>query len=358
MKECDIVVVGAGPGGVSSAFFSKLYDKENNKEVLLLERLPEGKYSTYHHICGECIDKDAFKEISPIEPSHIIEEINTVKEFVVDEFVIENELKGYILDRPKFLSNIIKKFQKMGGNFRRETVIDISRNNGKIKLKTDQGNSFKGKYLIGADGANSQIRKKFNFDDIKTTLARQYIVDKEPDHETLKIFYDEKYEGDYKWEFPNGNNTKIGFPYIKNKNFDVEGEILKKQSRLIGHGDIKSRIDKNILLVGDAAGQTNSLSKGGFRAAMFAGKKAAESVIKHGNPEKYESAWKESIFHSKLTEKAFNRIKKMDNEEIIEHLKPFKSRDIIAFLKIIFFKKYWKYIDLYKAYMKEQEMGW
>jgi len=107
--------VGAGPAGSSAAFFSKYYDKKDNKNILLLEKFPEGKYSTYHHMCGECLSKKAFDEISPIKPRNIIEEINTIKEFVVDEFTIERKLEGYVLDRPKFFSHIIEQFLKRGG---------------------------------------------------------------------------------------------------------------------------------------------------------------------------------------------------------------------------------------------------
>lgn len=309
-------------------------------------------------MCGECLSKKAFEEINPIKPEHMIEEINTIKEFVVDEFTIERKLEGYVLDRPKFFSYMIEEFQKIGGEFCREAVTDVSRKNGIIKLKTGEGNIITTKYLIGADGANSLVRKHFRFGNVETTPLLQYVVDKEPEHETLKFFYDEKFEGDYKWEFPNGDTTKIGFPLIKNKEFDVEGKILKKQHRIIGHGGIKKRVDGNVLLVGDAAGQTDSLSKGGLRAGMFAGKKAAESILKYEDPEKYESAWKNSIFHSKLTKKAFRKLKNMDNEELIEHLEPFQHNNLIAFLKIIVFKKYRKYLDLYKAYRVEQKMGW
>lgn len=350
--------MGGGAAGLASAFFSKFFDRENDKKVLLFEGLPEDKYSTYHQMCGGCVNKKTFDEISPIKPKYSVEDIDTIKEFVVDEFVIENKLEGYILDRPKFFSYILKKFRSQGGDFRREMVIDISRKGKKIKLKTNEDRVISTKYLIGADGTNSKIREKFDFGTIRKTPAIQYIIDEEPDHGTLKIFYDEKYEGDYKWEFPNGSTKKVGFPYIKEKEFKVEGDILKKQKRMIGHGGIEKPVDGNILLVGDAAGQTNSLSKGGLRAAMFAGKEAAKSIVKYEDPEKYEKAWKKSIFHSKLTNKAFEKLKEMDNDEIIEHLKPFKHNDIFAFMKIIFSSKYRKYLDLYKAYRAEKKMGW
>lgn len=68
-------------------------------------------------MCGGCVNKETFDEISPIKPKYSVEDIDTIKEFVVDEFVIENKLEGYILDRPKFFSYILKKFRSEGGRF-------------------------------------------------------------------------------------------------------------------------------------------------------------------------------------------------------------------------------------------------
>jgi len=115
LTDYDITVVGCGPSGASAAYFSRFFDRENDRNVLLLEGLPEDKYSTYHQMCGGCVNKKTFDEISPIKPEHMIEEINTIKEFVVDKFTIESKLDGYILDRPKFFSHIIEQFLKRGG---------------------------------------------------------------------------------------------------------------------------------------------------------------------------------------------------------------------------------------------------
>ena len=117
-------------------------------------------------------------------------------------------------------------------------------------------------------------------------------------------------------------------------------------------------VKENTLLIGDAAGQTISLSKGGIRPGMFAGKKAAEAIVIHKNPLKYEHEWKTSIFHSEKMNEAFEKLKQMNNTEIIEHLKPFKGNSTLGLIKIILQKKYWKYIDLYKAYNLERKIGW
>ena len=354
--NCDVLVVGAGPAGCSASFFSKLYDKENNYDVLLLDRLTGDKFSKYHNMCGCCISKDGFNDIKPIKPQFILEKIMRIEEFVADELVLQTDVEGYIIDRPKFQNDLIREFERLGGGFKQEGVVDVSQKNGSIKVKTNE-DTYETNFLIAADGTNSLIRKKLGFGDIQRILCQQYIIDEESEHGVLKFFYDEKYEGEYKWIFPNGASSRVGFPF-KSEKIDSKYNIIEKQSRFIGFGGIKKRVDGNVMLIGDAAGQTNILSKGGIRAGMYAGKLAAKAIIIDNEPTKYESKWKNSIFNDSITMSAFQQLKTMSNKELFEHYEPFQKNLLHAYLKILFSKKYWKYKNLYKAYEVERKIGW
>jgi len=356
--ECDVLVVGGGPAGCSAAFFSKYYDKENKYKVLLLERLPENKYSTYHDICGCCISQRAFSEIKPIKPTNIVENVKYIKEYVEDEYIWKYTIDGYIIDRPKFLANIIDEYKRIGGEFKQESVTEIIQEKETIKIKTDKKRTIKTKYLIAADGTNSNIRKQLKIGEIHKTPVIQYIVDKKPEQGVLKFYYDEKYKGDYKYVFPNGDTTKIGFPLAAGKEMDFKDKILKKQARVVGCGGLKNFNFGNILFVGDAAGQTNILSKGGIRPGMYAGKKAAESIIVHKKPSGYNQFWKQSIFNSQKIVFAFEELKKMNNTQIMEHYEPFKGNLILALLKMKILPKYRKYKEIYSAYRLIEKTGW
>lgn len=356
-KEYDIVIAGAGPAGVSAAYFSKLYDDENKHKVLLLEKLSGDKYDVYHNMCGGCISQDAFTEIKPIKPKYVVENLHLSKEYIVDEFVLEHKIRGYIIDRPRFLRHIIEEFKDIGGEFQKGKVKEMIQEKRVVKLKVDDDRIIRTKYLIAADGVNSFVRKLVGFGEIRTVPAVQYVMDEEPEHGVIKFFYDEKYKGDYKWIFPYGKLTKIGFPYVGDNNI-LPKKTVEKHFRLIGYGKIPEYVKGNILLVGDAAGQSNPLSKGGIRSGMYAGKKAAESLIIYKDPMRYEIDWKNSIFYSEKMMEVFEKIKKMSNREIVEHLEPFKGNKILAFIKINLIKKYRKYLDIYRAYHLEQKIGW
>jgi flavin-dependent dehydrogenase len=182
-------------------------------------------------------------------------------------------------------------------------------------------------------------------------------VDEEPEHDTLIFEYDEKWKGDYKWVFPHGENTKVGFPFVDHRDREkIEGKILSKQTRIVGFGGIENNVHGNILLVGDAACHSNPITKGGIRPGMVSGKMAAEAVI-NDNPLEYDEKWKKSDFSSPIFMQAFNRLKEMDNRELARHIKPFrKGFSFFSTIKSLLF--YREYLEIYKAYDLSNRVGW
>jgi flavin-dependent dehydrogenase len=354
--ECDVLVVGAGPAGCSTAFFSKYLDKDNKRETVLLERLDNKKYLHYHDMCGEGVSEDLFRDISPIKPSCIIEKIRKVREYWPGDIVIETPMNGYIIDRPLFLKGIIDQYVKLDGKYIQNSLIEFAEKEREIKVKMRNGEFIKTKYLIAADGANSLIRKKLRIEGRVKALI-QYVVDKEPEHDTLIFEYDEKWKGDYKWIFPHGETTKVGFPFLKHRDREkIEETILAKQTRIVSFGGIRNNVHGNILLVGDAACYSNPLTKGGIRPGMVSGKMAAEAVI-NDNPLEYSEKWNQSDFASPLFLQAFNRLEAMDNHELARHMKPFrKGFNVFSTIKSLLF--YRKYLEIYKAYDLSNKVGW
>jgi len=361
MKEKKkILVIGAGPAGCSASYFIKYFDKDDNFEVELIDRLSTKNYKIYHDMCGEGVSRKILTDLKPLIVEGIVGKIKLIKEFYPGNIEIRKNMDGLLIDRPQFFRSITDEFIKLGGGFQRNTVKEFSQEKDKIKIKFSKGSS-KYDYVVAADGANSLFRRNLGLAGRTSSLA-QYIVDKELQKDTIYFYYDEKYEGDYMWEFPHNGKTKIGYPIIKGKIFKPKGKILVKQVRKVAYGGLDRYVYGRIMLVGDAACQANPITKGGIRAGIVAGKLAAKAIV-DGNLKQYERDWLKTNFSSKLFNEAFEKLRRMSNSELARHIKPFRNVKLeslismsIMHIKIFLFYK--KYFKLYKTYELCDEVGW
>ncbi|VVB89561.1 Digeranylgeranylglycerophospholipid reductase [uncultured archaeon] len=352
MDEYDVIVVGAGPAGATAAFFIKYHDK--SKRVLLIDKLEGERYNTYHRICGEAIRAITIDELSPLVIDGIVERIYLVRE-IFGRNKIELPAHGLLVNRVIMLKSIIEQFKRLGGEYKNSRFLGLEVKDDKIIVETNEG-MLRTKYLIGADGAHSTVRKMLNIPDPSICFATQYIIDKEPVHGVLEFYFDKNYKSNYKWIFANGNTTKIGVLAGSLNKEEIDGKILQKQSRSIAFGGVRDIVKGNILLVGEAAGQANAFSKGGIRPGMNAGKWAAEAVI-NANPDLYRRKWSSSKFNSKLSKYMFEKFKQMNTEEISNHMNPFVKYDgAMSYIVAVLF--YTKYLKLYYANYIVGDYSW
>jgi flavin-dependent dehydrogenase len=357
-----IAVVGAGPAGVSAAFFCKHFDKENKHEVYLFERLDKARWNKYQAMCGEAVSRDLFKDIAPIKPTHVLNETERITEFYPEGIEIISHMDGYVLDRPAFLESILNDFQKLGGNLEFQKTVTIESKRDIVNLRIGSINSSFD-YVIAADGANSTIRKTLGIPSPLILPFIQHVINSEyTDRTTLQFYLDERYKGNYKWVFPYGNKIKIGQPIERGKLPERLEGVITTHARSIGFGGVEKLVRDRVLLIGDAAGQTNAITKGGIRAGMVAGKLAAKAVI-NDNPREYERNWSKIGYSSPRYVETYKKLIKMDNRELVEHIKPFIGIDfnnsfhVFNFLvRTMFF--YREYISMYKAYDMCNKWGW
>jgi len=323
--KCDVLVVGAGPAGVSAAFFLKYLDKNNSFEVTLAERLNWRKYYTYHRMCGEAISKKAFQELKPLKPNHIVDNIDCITESYPGGLTLKNKLKGYVLNRSLFFKSIIKKFESLGGNFLINNVIAVENKKNKVLVRFSNGDEKYYDYVIASDGASSGIRKLLGVKGGQVKPFIQYITRKKVSHKNLTFIYGEKYKGDYKWIFPNGSTTKIGFPL--NCQDKISLSPLKKQIRLIGFGGIEKLVKGRVLFVGDAACQTNPITKGGIRPAMVAGKIVADLILGK-DIAKYGKKWSKTPYANEGIFKVFSNLKNLSDVQLEKFIKEISTSPI------------------------------
>jgi digeranylgeranylglycerophospholipid reductase len=320
----------------------------------MLERLPEAKFDRYHRMCGEGISHIGLKESGFLDRRFIVDVIGRAVEHWPGDIVIETRLKGYIIDRTLILKEMRKRFEAEGGIVMRETVNSIKKSGHGFVVGTTSGKELRCKYLVGADGAQSQVRKAvFPHEKVTKIWAVQAVLDKRPEKGTIHFHYDQRYGGGYRWEFPNGNMTRIGFP----RGTDViPDDAVEVHQRAIPIGTLDTIVAGNACIAGDAAAMANPVSFGGIRTALVSGQMVADAIAKK-NLGLYQASWKRSGFSDPIFMAGYYALASMSNEEMTRSIRPYKG-GLTAFNHAKAILKHPEYRALYRSYGLSLRYGW
>lgn len=295
--DFQTIIIGAGPAGLIAGKYLK--------DALILEAKKEiGKPVR----CGEGISVNAlrFQNIVP-DPKWISIAFQAVYRIMPNGKIIGKEeaggVKGYVINRVKFEQFLA---EDCAGRIKMNSMAtDIKYEGSNWVVLTTNGERLKCKYLIGADGPTSIIARKVFNEKFRLRGAAEYLVktaEKLPVNRIEMRFGNRIAPGGYAWIFPKSAYTanigiecdanpleKLDF-FLENtvrKNYG-DYEILENRSGAIPYGGpLKTLAKNNALVIGDAAGLTDPIFKGGVSQAMFSAKIAAECVTA-GDVQNYE----------------------------------------------------------------------
>lgn len=305
----DIVVVGAGPAGATTAYLLAKY----GHQVLLLDKaaFPRKK------LCAGCLTE---KTRDLLTRTFGLTEADLIREGIVvataDHYQISSR-KGMIcrrssaipftfVNRTAYDAKILEMAEAAG-----VTVItgcevtDVDP--GKGTVSTRDGRTIRGRYLIGADGVNSRVRRAFPITpgersrwyrnlagtvEVKVPRTRLASPLRAIDHPVL--FFDLPGAGTgYGWAFPGDEEVILGIGGLKQRGkrtiteifrqYLATGALLEEVPELQGwplpYGNfIKDPTCGSALLVGDAGGFVEPLLGEGIFYAHRTGELAAAAV--------------------------------------------------------------------------------
>ena len=313
-KKYDVLIVGAGPAGSNAAISYKELNPSLRVGLIDKATFPRDKS------CGDAIGPGVISALKRFNNEHILEnepQVVSTTLYGPDNIGIQNyipEVKNkedsivYVIPRIDLDNRIL--------NLAKDLDVDVTEGLSFVSFEEDTNKNilvkfknkdeeflFLTKLLVGADGANSRIRKQLNLkqnsDWHKAIAIRAYIDS--PNYieifneRTLMFEINVSAEKGYAWAFPSkGNllNIGIGVPVsifkkdklninqllkdfvaqLESRGVIVEN-IRKQKSYMLPFASSRPKLKKNIniALIGDASSMINPISGEGIFYGMEAG---------------------------------------------------------------------------------------
>ncbi len=325
----DVIVVGAGPSGVSAAITLA----KANKKVLLIER---GDYAGSKNMYGGIMYSHALNEIFPnflneapierITKKHnyfMMTEKEAVGVSYSDKLSKDDENICFTALRSKFDKWCVEETQKAGVIYAPRTLVKnaIIKNNFVVGVKTEIEEIY-GSIVIIADGANSLLakeiglRKDIDPKDVALAVKEVYQLDKNTINERFNLLNDKDGAMIECLGYPFNEILGLSFVYTNSDSVSVGvgitldelaknslrpydyldqfknhpeiaplikgGEMVEYCAHLIPEGGYK-KIPKlytnGAMVVGDAAMFINNVNFEGTNLALVSGQLAAKAAI-------------------------------------------------------------------------------
>jgi len=322
MDSFDVAIIGSGPAGASAAL--ELAKSGISTVIIEKEILP--RYKT----CGGGLVFRGRKNLH-FDISSVVE-----KEFYeVDTFFANTPLKFTtnrdepiisMIMRDSFDNLIVEKARENGVTLlQNHKVLDISF--GDIQtIHTSEGD-VKATFIIAGDGALSPVAKITGWKETRTLIpALEYEVEV-PASDFERLSKSVRFDIDvipfgYGWCFPKKNHLSIGVGvFVKTKQIIDLKKYYAEYLKTLGINEIISEeahgfvipvsprtdtfVQKNVFLIGDAAGFADPIVAEGISNAILSGVLAAQSIIES----KLDAVLASKLYQEKLENSILPEIK-------------------------------------------------
>ncbi len=310
--DCDVLIVGAGPAGVSAARGLA----GSGLDVVVAERLSDQMMGRYHAVCGEAVS-DRMLRRCRVDPSVQVARVGSIRIGTPGGVSLEVPVGGWIVDRPAMIGSIRGECD---ARFIRATVASVARDGDGFTARAGDLEIRCG-YIIGADGAHSVVRRDLFGTSPRGMLPVVNTISPGDGGGVLDFTVSAEYGGFYAWRFPSKDGTvSVGFP----KGFPEPDGTTVRGGRHLPFGGVPEAVSGNALLVGDAAGLANALCYGGIGAAMESGARAARAV-RSGRPRSYGRWYRRCIYRDPRFMRAHEEFSGWSDGDIADAMEPFRN---------------------------------
>ena len=326
----DIVVIGGGPAGITAAINAA----RCGRRVCLIDRKELAGYPVR---CGEAIGLNGFTSSVSLKDEWIKSKIARMKLVSPSGISISvpGDYEGYVIDRQKMESDLIKEAEVLGVLYVPSTsILSVApASDGRYECKSVD-RTFSAQCVILAEGVESRLARSLGW---KTSLELSDIescafcrISHENIEPETAVFYlgSNLAPGGYVWVFPRGKRTaNVGLGVLGtrceggmpkdllvsfvNKYFPG-ASISELHCAGVPMGKwIKPLVKDGVMLVGDTARMMNCVSGAGIAYALFSGKTAGttagmsftDGVLNRTFLKKYEKKW--ASFYGKQQLRSF-----------------------------------------------------
>ncbi len=293
MTKYDVVVVGAGPSGSTTAF----HLAKAGARVLLIDRAKFPREKP----CGGGVTVRAFRE-APVDLTPVVEQrIRRVRfSFRLGDFFDQEypETLVYMTQRHRLDAFLVEQAVAAGAVFEdghQVRAIELDVDGATVRAN---GDIFEARVLVGSDGANGVVARNAGLAPVTeppVAFEAKYPYDEAPpEWRDLLALELGSMAGGYGWSFPKSDHFNVGCGGWRDQGPQLRRHLSALRSRYgldavessesRGHSlptrDGEAPIVRGrALLVGDAAGLVDPMSGEGIYAAFVSGRLAASSVM-------------------------------------------------------------------------------